>query len=280
MWALGENPMAYLRIFPELFAKLNALGGKWSARSIVFEHTMQEANGTQPQLRLELINEVDMRFTESVVSAGNRTYAEGVNTPIVGLTELLLIHADFAMDWGYANQRSLGPHYTIFYSPDFVQQSVNVALCWMGIGWLDPNRAGGPLMQDTDMVAFVKDGQDPYAEREDAALNRRRRRSRHQNALSGEQMVALLLRLDRAISAEEPLKDELLVGQRSDDAGNPLNGVNDLQLIPGEGCACTKYQVQFRRPFATDDLSDITLPVRSAKIGLIFAFARKDPFET
>ena len=31
---------------------------------------------------------------------------------------------------------------------------------------------------------------------------RRRRRSRHQNALSGEQMVALLLRLDRAISAD------------------------------------------------------------------------------
>ncbi|CAE7651346.1 unnamed protein product, partial [Symbiodinium sp. CCMP2456] len=47
-----------VQIFPELFAKLNALGGKWSARSIVFEHTMQEANGTQPQLRLDLINEV------------------------------------------------------------------------------------------------------------------------------------------------------------------------------------------------------------------------------
>ncbi|CAE7810869.1 unnamed protein product, partial [Symbiodinium sp. CCMP2456] len=108
--------------------------------------------------------------------------------------ELLLIHANFAMDWGYANQRSLGPHYTIFYSPDFVQQSVNVALCakthgWMGIGWLDPNRAGGPLMQDTDMVvAFVKDGQ-----------------------------AGVQDRFARWI--EEPLKDELLAGQRSDDAG-------------------------------------------------------------
>ena len=36
-----------------------------------------------------------------------------------------------------------------------------------------------------------------------------------------------------ARSIEEPLRDEALSNQRSDDLGNPLNGQNDLELISG-----------------------------------------------
>ena len=76
-----------------------------------------------------------------------------------------------------------------------------------------------------------------------------------------------------AWSIEEPTKDEMLPGQRSDDLGNLLNGKNDLMLIPGslgipgqEWCPDTECSpgfslVQFRRYFATEDMYDITLPV-------------------
>ena len=30
-----------IQVFPELFAKLNALGGRWAARDVVMEHTLQ-----------------------------------------------------------------------------------------------------------------------------------------------------------------------------------------------------------------------------------------------
>lgn len=254
--------------FPELFAKLNALGGRWAARDVVVEHTLQDANGTQPSLRLDLINEAETRFKQTVLGRGNETFAEGINQPIVDYSEdLLIIDATFGMDWGYTTYRALGPHYTIFYSLDFVQHYVNVSLCcktlgWMGMGWLDPAREGGPLMQDTDMVvAYVKDGQ-----------------------------AGIEDRFARWI--EEPLKDELLQGQRSDDLGNPLNGANDLELVPGvlgtsgkEWCpddACNPgfSLVQFRRKFMTEDVSDIVLPVKASKIGIIFSFAKTDPFET
>ncbi|CAE7337002.1 dfx [Symbiodinium natans] len=231
-----------VQMFPDLFAKLNAAGGKWSARSVVFQHTMQEANGTQPTLRLDLIDEAALQGKWALgifIFAGRASYAEGVNAAIVDVEELLLIHANFAMDWGYTRQKALGPHYTIFYSPDFVDQSVNVTLCakthgWMGIGWLNPDRDGGPLMQNTDMVAEV---QDRFARWIATALH----------------------------EEEEPLRDELLSGQRTDDAGNPLNGANHLELIPGAlGIS--------GREWCPDE-------VLSTKIGLIFAFARTDPHE-
>ncbi|CAE7719599.1 unnamed protein product [Symbiodinium pilosum] len=84
----------------------------------------------------------------------------------------------------------------------------------------------------------------------------------------------------------------MLSGQRSDDLGNPLNGQNDLELIPGalgrsgkEWCPDDKCDpgfslVQFRRKFFTEDASDIVLPVKASKIGIIFSFAKSDPFET
>ena len=60
----------------------------------------------------------------------------------------------FRMDWGHLSLKSLGPHYTIFYSPDFINELVNVTLCakthgWMGIGWLSPSHSG-LLMNHTD----------------------------------------------------------------------------------------------------------------------------------
>ncbi|CAE7513674.1 unnamed protein product [Symbiodinium natans] len=255
--------------FPGLFAKLNALGGRWVARDVVEEHTLQDANGPAPNIRLDLVNEAETRFAQTTLWRGNETYAEGVNQPVIAVSEdLLIIDAAFGMDWGYSTYRSLGPHYTIFYSLDFVQQFVNVSLCaktlgWLGMGWLRPDRdAGSPLMQNTDMVvAYVKDGQGAVEDR-------------------------------FARWFEEPLKDELLAGQRSDDVGNPLNGANDLELIPGvlgrsgqEWCpddACNPgfTLVQFRRRFLTEDVSDIVLPVKASKIGIIFSFAKTDPFES
>ena len=254
-----------LAIFPDLFARLNALGGRWSAMGVVLQHTVIDANGTNPELRLELISESEMLFSQSSLPAGQQTFADGMPVPITDSVDLLIIQASFGMDWGHANLKSLGPHYTIFYSPDFTNEFVNVTLCaktqgWMGIGWLSPTHSG-VLMNHTDMVvAFVQDGQ-----------------------------AVVQDRFARYI--EEPLRDELLSDQRSDDLGNSLNGQNDLELIPGAlGTAgkewCPDLQcntgfslVQFRRAFNTDDASDLRLPVKSAKIGLIHAFSTKDPID-
>eukprot|EP00439_Symbiodinium_sp_Y106_P069001 s413_g11.t2 len=228
--------------FPELFAKLNALGGRWAARLQVLRR-IEDANGTQPSLRLDLINEAETRFKQTVLGRGNETFAEGINQPIVDFSEdLLIIDATFGMDWGYTTYRALGPHYTIFYSLDFVQQYVNVSLCcktlgWMGMGWLDPARAGGPLMQDTDMVvAYVKDGQ-----------------------------AGIEDRFARWI--EEPLKDGVL-------------GTSGKEWCPDDACNPGFSLVQFRRKFMTEDISDIVLPVKASKIGIIFSFAKTDPFES
>lgn len=203
-----SNVAERLELFPALFAELNALGGRWSGLDVAIEHTIQDANGTSPQLRLELILEAEMLFSQRILSAGGQTFADGMSVPIENSEEdLLIIEAVFGMDWGYSNKKSLGPHYTIFYSPDFVNELVNVTLCakthgWMGIGWLSPSHTG-LLMNHTDMsVAFIQDG------------------------------VAVVQ--DRfARSIEEPLRDEVLANQRSDDLGSPLNGRNDLKLISG-----------------------------------------------
>lgn len=198
---------ARLALFPALFAELNALGGKWSALEVVFEHTMNDANGTSPALRLELLLESEILFSQSLLPAGEQTFAEGMSVPIGDVvSDLLLIKANFGMDWGHGNIKSLGPHYTIFYSPDFVEEYVNVTLCckthgWMGIGWLSPSHTG-VLMNHTDMaVAFFQDG-------------------------------AAVVQDRFARYIEEPLRDEVLSGQRADDLGGP-NGQNDLELIPG-----------------------------------------------
>ncbi|CAL1129696.1 unnamed protein product [Cladocopium goreaui] len=259
-----SNVAERLELFPALFAELNALGGRWSGLDVAIEHTIQDANGTSPQLRLELILEAEMLFSQRILSAGRQTFADGMSVPIENSEEdLLIIEAVFGMDWGYSNKKSLGPHYTIFYSPDFVNELVNVTLCakthgWMGIGWLSPSHTG-LLMNHTDMsVAFIQDG------------------------------VAVVQ--DRfARSIEEPLRDEVLANQRSDDLGSPLNGRNDLKLISGalgspgkEWCPDLECKtgftlVQFQRPFDTADASDLRLPVNGAKIGLIHAFATRDP---
>eukprot|EP00438_Fugacium_kawagutii_P004993 Skav215290 [mRNA] locus=scaffold2522:211104:213909:- [translate_table: standard] len=195
-----------LEVFPALFAELNALGGRWSGLDVVMEHTIRDANGTSPELRLELILEAEMFFSHRVLAAGQQTFADGISVPIENAEDLLVIDAIFGMDWGHTNRKSLGPHYTIFYSPDFVNELVNVTLCakthgWMGIGWLSPSHTG-LLMNHTDMsVAFVQNG------------------------------VAVVQ--DRfARSIEEPLRDEVLANQRSDDLGQG-NGQNDLKLISG-----------------------------------------------
>ncbi|CAE7504109.1 unnamed protein product [Symbiodinium sp. CCMP2592] len=255
-------------IFPGLFGKLNALGGRWSAHELVFAHTMQDANGSQPTLRTGLINEALTRFSQDTARRGQPVYADGVLAPIVEFSqELLLINATFAMDWGYGNFKSLGPHYTIFYTPEFLQEYVNVMLCaktrgWMGIGWLNPSRDESSLMVRTDMVvAFVEDGQAVVQDR-------------------------------FAFSIEEPIKDEMLADQRPDDVGNLLNGRNDLTLIPGSlglpglewcsdaTCSLGFSLVQFKRAFATEDAYDIRLPAKSAKLGLIYAWGNRDPFAT
>ncbi|CAE7931018.1 unnamed protein product [Symbiodinium necroappetens] len=133
---------------------------------------------------------------------------------------------------------------------------------WMGIGWLNPSRDEASLMVRTDMVvAFVEDGQAVVQDR-------------------------------FAFSIEEPTKDEMLADQRPDDAGNPLNGRNDLKLIPGSlglpglewcsdaTCSLGFSLVQFQRAFATEDAYDIRLPAKSAKLGLIYAWGSRDPFAT
>ena len=203
--ATNSNIAERLELFPALFAELNALGGRWSGLDVVLEHTILDANGTRPALRVELILEAEMIFRQRVLSAGRPMLVDGAPSAIMDPEEdLLIIEAVFGMDWGYSNRKSLGPHYTIFYSPDFVQELVNVTLCakthgWMGIGWLSPSHTG-LLMNHTDMsVAFV-DGSGAVVQ-------------------------------DRfARSIEEPLRDEMLGDQRADDNGY---GQNDLKLISG-----------------------------------------------
>ena len=40
--ASAQDAFLRFEVFTELFAKLNGLGGRWSAQDIVFEHTMQD----------------------------------------------------------------------------------------------------------------------------------------------------------------------------------------------------------------------------------------------
>ena len=84
-----------LTVFPTLFAELNALGGRWSALDVVFEHTMIDANGTSPGLRSELILESEMFFSQRLLSAGQQTFADGMSVPIEGSEDLLIIQAIF-----------------------------------------------------------------------------------------------------------------------------------------------------------------------------------------
>jgi len=249
-------------MFASLLPLMTSLGGKWHASEVVLEHT-----GANTSLRLDLIDESQLRFTQRVLGAGKEAFVDGLDTPVMDARDLLVIEATFGMDWGYAMSANLGPHYTIFYSPNFTAEVVHVALCaktqgWMGMGWLGPSHVGH-LMNNTDMVmAFVKDGQAVVQDR-------------------------------FAKYIEEPLKDEMLEGQRQDDLGLWTGkGANDLVLHSGalgtpgkEWCADATCKpgfslVQFSRPFTTGDAWDAKLPVVGAKIGMIHAFASSDPTET
>ncbi|CAE8726190.1 unnamed protein product [Polarella glacialis] len=253
-----------LSTFAELFPSLKAAGGKWHGLPVVLEHTGVETDS----LRLDLLDETQLSFSQSVLPVGQEAFVEGISTAVAAAEDLLVIEGFFGMDWGYSMHKSLGPHYTIFYTPNFTSQVVDVALCakthgWMGMGWLTPSHVGH-LMNHTDMVmAYVKDGQAVVEDR-------------------------------FAKYIEEPLKDELLAGQRQDDATGlvSLNGANDLTLRAGalgstgkEWCADSACKpgfslVQFSRGFATGDAWDADLPVKSPKIGIIYAFASRDPTGT
>ena len=94
-----------LTIFPSLFAELNSLGGKWSALEVVFEHNLIDANGTSPSLRLDLILESEMLFSQRLLPAGERAFADGMSVPVLGAQDLVLIEAIFGMDWGHTRMK-------------------------------------------------------------------------------------------------------------------------------------------------------------------------------
>eukprot|EP00930_Biecheleria_cincta_P021105 TRINITY_DN15717_c0_g1_i4.p1 TRINITY_DN15717_c0_g1~~TRINITY_DN15717_c0_g1_i4.p1 ORF type:complete len:2701 (+),score=424.75 TRINITY_DN15717_c0_g1_i4:78-8105(+) len=250
-------------LFPKLMEKLVALGGRWHALSVVLEHVLQP--GSAIQLRSELLFEPDMRFTQKLLKAGSQAIVEGLDEAVSDAQhDLLIIEAAFEMDWGYRYSKALNPHFTMFYSPNFTAETVNVALCgkttgWMGMGWLNALQEG-PLMNHTDVVVtYVTD--------------------------TGEAVVQ-----DRfAYWIEEPQIDESVKNQRQDDIGNWINGENDYEPYPGalgvngkEWCPDTKCKpgfslVQYTRKFTTPDAWDAKLSASSSKIGVIWAFASLDP---
>eukprot|EP00928_Gymnodinium_smaydae_P095054 TRINITY_DN8104_c0_g2_i1.p1 TRINITY_DN8104_c0_g2~~TRINITY_DN8104_c0_g2_i1.p1 ORF type:complete len:1846 (+),score=294.15 TRINITY_DN8104_c0_g2_i1:63-5600(+) len=247
-----------LELFPAVMGQLIAKGGAWHGHPDGMEHAL--VNPTT--LRTELLDEKKLRFSQRVLKPGQQAFADGVKEPIENATDLLLIDASFAMDWGYTSSKNLGAHMAIFYSLNFTSEIIDVALCgkthgWMGVGWLGPSHMGH-YMNHTDMtVAFVDS--------------------------NGMAVVQ-----DRfAVYIEEPLRDEKLPGQRADDPSG--FGRNDLRTIPGalgmegkewcpdEECKQGFTLVQFTRNFTTPDLFDVQLPVRTAKIGMIHGFSNIDP---
>lgn len=255
-------------LFPKLMEKLVALGGKWHGLPVVLEHVLQP--GSSIQLRRELIFEQNTRFTQKLIKAGEEAVVEGLDEAVKDEQhDLLTIEAAFVMDWGYRYTKELNPHYTLFYSPNFTAETVDVALCgkttgWMGMGWINQYQAAPtPLMNHTDVVVtYVSD--------------------------TGDAMVQ-----DRfAYWIEEPQLDQMVQNQRQDDLGDWVNGENDYVLQPGalgvngkEWCPDTKCKpgfslVQYTRKFTTPDAWDAKLSADLSKIGVIWAFASLDPGTT